>query len=158
MKGIFEREDCEDYEPLSPEELLEKEEFVDAIMVGPCPECGSENTINCENEPSIQDITVAACLDCKAHWCTECGYVFKEKEKACPHWGFCRSCSKEKGYLDLDEFMEKICPACEHSKEGFCQLEDPSECEKETYLLCPYKEDISNCPELRKFLKEFEGK
>jgi len=77
MKGIFEREDCKDYEPLSPEELLEREEFADAIMVGPCPECQSENTINCEDEPSIQDIAVEACLDCKAHWCTECGYVFK---------------------------------------------------------------------------------
>jgi len=53
MKGIFKREDCKACEPLSPEELLEKDEFANTIMVGLCPECGSENTINCENEPSI---------------------------------------------------------------------------------------------------------
>ena len=153
QKGISERGSCEDCEPLSVEEQLEKDEFIEATMVGLCPKCGSENTVDCEYEPSIEDITIGACLDCGAHWCSECGYVLKGKGKSCPHWGFCGNCSAENGYLTLDEFIEKICPTCEYFDEG-CQLEDPSECKKGVQFLCPYEEDVSNCPQLRKYLKQ----
>jgi len=154
-KGIFERERCEQYEPLSVEEQLERDESVNAIMVGPCPKCGGENTVDCENEPSIDDITVGACLDCKVHWCLECGYVLKDREEKCPHWGFCADCSAKNSYLSESEFMDKVCPTCEHYKNG-CQLEDPSQCDKETQFLCPHEEDISNCPKLRRHLKQLD--
>lgn len=72
QKGISERGSCEDCEPLSVEEQLRKDEFVEATMVGPCPKCGSENTVDCGCEPSIEDITVGACLNCGIHWCPEC--------------------------------------------------------------------------------------
>jgi len=84
MKGIFKREDCKDCEPLSPEELLEKDEFANTIMVGPCPECQSENTINCENESPIQDITIGACLNCKTTGIQNVGMYLRRKGKFVP--------------------------------------------------------------------------
>jgi len=156
QKGIFEREVCDQYEPLSLEELAERDEFQRVVMVGACPMCGSENTSDCDNplEP-IRDPTVAYCLDCETYWCLECGYVFEKAEKGmkCPHWGICAQCSDERGYMDELEFMERICPTCEHYDNG-CQLEDPLECEKQWQYLCPYEADISECPKIEEFLQE----
>ena len=86
-------------------------------MVGPCPKCGNENTVDLEYEPSIKDITVGACLNCGVRWCSECGYVLKGRGES-------------------------------------CQLKDPSECNKVVQFLYPYEEDVSNCPQLRKYLKQ----
>lgn len=159
-KGIISQEICKEYEPLSLEEELERNEFIDSIMVGPCPKCGNENTYDCGSTPPLKDETIGHCLNCETYWCIECGYVFKAKSKGiylteklgeCPHWQFCGGCSKKKGYLDLDEFMDKICSKCEYYKEG-CQLEDPTECEKEEGVVCPYRANVSECSELRNFL------
>ena len=40
LKGIFERETCSEYAPLSINELAQRDEFVRAVMVGACPQCG----------------------------------------------------------------------------------------------------------------------
>ena len=148
-KGIFERDTCSEYEPFSLSELLERDRFVQALMVGPCPQCGSEDAYDCENNPLLEDVTVGHCLDCETYWCLECGYVFDKVEKGtqCPHWGICDQCYKEHGYLDVGDFVEKICPTCEHYEDG-CLLEDPSQCEKEGEFLCPYHVDVSECPRI----------
>lgn len=144
---------CKDYEPLSIEAQLEREEFVNAMCVGGCPKCGSENATDCENEPSIEDNTVGACLECRTHWCLECGYVFKEGAMTCPHWGFCDACHAKEGYLTSDEFVDKVCPTCAHFDEG-CQMDEPSECKKGDDFMCPYRMDISDCPKLGRHLEE----
>lgn len=163
QEGISERENCPDFQPLSSEavskklsteEQLAATEFMESLMVGSCPECGSKEVTDCRHEPAIDDICVGACLACGIHWCLECGYVFKKEErKRCPHWEFCGVCSAENGYLTLDEFMEKVCPTCEHYDEG-CRLEDPSKCDKESQLRCPYEAAPSECPKFGKYLKE----
>ena len=154
-KGIFERETCSEYGPLPLDELLERDEFVQAVMVGACPKCGSENAYDCENNPLLHDNTVGHCLDCETYWCLDCGYVFEEIQKGmeCPHWKICGECAEEHGYLDEIEFIEKICPACEHYDNG-CQLEDPLKCEKQWKHKCPYEPDVSQCPKMDELLGE----
>jgi hypothetical protein len=136
-------------------ELLERDRFVQSVMVGPCPTCGGENTYDCDNNPLFEDNTVGHCLDCETYWCVECGYVFQKVEKAieCPHWEICRECSQEHGYLGEVEFIEKICPTCEYY-DGGCQLEDPMTCEKQWRYKCPYEPDVSECPKIEEFLSE----
>lgn len=152
VKGIFKRETCDYYTPLSLDELAQRDKLVNAIMVGTCPKCGSENTYDCDNpmELIINDSMVGHCLDCGIYWCLECGYIFREvkKGRSCPHWGFCATC----GYMDQSEFMNQICPTCEYYDNG-CQLEKPAECEKEKQFCCPYGGNISECPEIIQFLE-----
>ena len=155
-EGIFERESCEDYEPSYVEEQLAQQRFVESLLVQCCPECGSEEVIDCDHEPGIDDRCVGACLACGTHWCLECLYVFKkDREKSCPHWGFCDACKGEHGYMEDFEFMKKVCPKCEHYDKG-CRLEDPSKCDKEDQLLCPYRAAPSECPKLSKYLEELD--
>lgn len=156
QEGIFERKACDRCDSLPLDELIERDEFVQAVMVGACPKCGSENTTDCDNPLElVKDPTIAYCLDCGTYWCLECGYVFKAAEKGmrCPHWGICAECSGEHGYLGQHEFIERICPECEHYDNG-CQLEDPSKCDKEREYLCPYEDNISVCPRILEFLQE----
>ena len=136
-------------------ELLERDRFVRSVMVGTCPECGSENTYDCENNPLLEDNTIGHCLECETYWCLECGYIFEavEKEATCPHWDICDQCSKEHGYLDLGTFIEKICPKCELYDNG-CGLEEPLECEKQWRYRCPYDSDVSGCPRIEEFFEE----
>jgi len=49
------------------------EEFADAVLIGPCPSCGFEQTRNAEQDPDIQDLTVGVCPKCGHLWCSECG-------------------------------------------------------------------------------------
>lgn len=138
QKGICELETCNQYEPLPPDELLERDS---------CPECGSKNIHDCKNSPLLEDDTIGQCLDCGIYWCLECGYVFESVEEGmeCPHWEICADCSDEHGYLDWVEFMETICPTCEYYDDS-CQLEDTLQCDKQWQLLCPYEGDVSKCP------------
>lgn len=157
QKGISARAVCEQYDP-SPLDLLHlRDKFVEAVMVGACPRCGSKNTYDCDNplELVIADSTIGYCLDCESYWCLECGYVFRTIEKGtqCPHWRMCAECSDDKGYLSPDKFMERICPTCEHYDNG-CRLEDPSECDKEKTYMCPSQYDLSECPKIKEFLRE----
>ncbi|MFP4642309.1 MAG: hypothetical protein ACLFPU_09080 [Dehalococcoidia bacterium] len=153
QQGIFERESCEGYDPLPMNELLERDKFLRAVMVGPCPKCDSNNTYDCANNPQLEDELIGHCLDCETYWCIECGYIFEKagRPKECPHWQICEQCSQEHGYLDVGEFVEKICATCEHFDNG-CQLEDPSQCETQWQYRCPYDADVSECPEIDNFL------
>ena len=65
------------------------EEFVNRIMVGDCPKCGSSNTADCEQDPEIDDACIARCLDCGQLWCPDCGELFQKghaSDHDCPAW------------------------------------------------------------------------
>jgi len=120
-------------------------------MIKACPECGSENYHDCENNPLLEDHTIGHCLDCGIYFCLECGYVFQAVEEGieCPHWEICADCSEEHGYLDQLEFTETICSTCEHYSNG-CQLEEPLQCDEQSQLLCPYESAVSICPKIER--------
>ena len=156
QKGIFERQTCDECESMSLDELAERDEHERACLLGPCLKCGSENTSDCDNPLElVKDQTVGYCFDCGTHWCLECSYIFEKMEKGvdCPHWEICGRCSQKHGYLDEIEFIDKLCPNCEHQDNG-CQLEDPLECEKQWQYKCPFEPDISECSKIKEFLDE----
>ena len=64
------------------------EEFVNRIMVGDCPKCGSSNTGDCEGDPEIEDPTLGRCLDCGQFWCLDCEELFNDAQTPhdCPAW------------------------------------------------------------------------
>jgi len=147
LKGVAERDKCDEFDPLSLEEILDRQKFISQIMVGPCPACGSENTVDCEEDPAIEDPTVGHCLECDTYWCIECGTILKGSF-ICGHWPICAACSEENGYMTPDEFFDKICPKCEFWN-GECTLEDLEECEYINEYRCPYEPDVSECPKIR---------
>jgi hypothetical protein len=81
---------------LSPEamsELMESfrgsetcDEFVNSIMVGPCPKCGSKETANCEDDPEIGELLLGRCYACGQFWCTECGTFMVGDQRSCECW------------------------------------------------------------------------
>lgn len=64
------------------------EEFINQIMVGDCPKCGSSKTADCENDPEIADPCVVRCFDCGQLWCPDCGELFTDNfaSHECPAW------------------------------------------------------------------------
>lgn len=66
------------------------EEFVNMIMVGPCPTCESENTGDCENDSEVEDPCIGRCFDCGQHFCCDCEELFASAKLAalheCPVW------------------------------------------------------------------------
>ena len=65
------------------------EEFVNRIMVGDCPKCGSSNTGDCEGDPEIGDPCIGRCFDCGQLWCCDCEELFKNAKSTnhdCPVW------------------------------------------------------------------------
>lgn len=148
-KGVLERETCDQYEPLSVDELSESDELLHFVPGKVCPECGCKIIQDCKNNPLLEDDAIGQCLDCRTYWCLECGYIFKlvEKNMECPHWGICADCSEEHGYLSWIEFMETICPTCEYYDTD-CQFEDSLQCDKQRQLICPHEADISQCPKV----------
>ena len=154
LMGVMpERGTCSEYEPVPLDDLLKGDALIRDIMVGACPRCGGENTCDCEAYPLApeQDCTLGYCSNCQTYWCLECGHVFEIARKGmqCPHWALCAECMDENDYLGFDEFIEKVCPTCEHNGEG-CELEDPSKCPKEQEFKCPYRYEIRACPEIKK--------
>jgi hypothetical protein len=59
-------------------------DFVNRIMVGDCPNCGSSNTDDCDGDPEIDDICVGRCFDCGQLWCCDCGRLLTHKQPHCP--------------------------------------------------------------------------
>ena len=156
IKGIFERDECIDYDSMSLDELAEQDEFLRAIFVGDCPVCHSENTTHCDTPlEQVRNITIGNCFDCGAYWCTECGFVFKsaQSDRKCPHINICAKCSEENGYLDYVEFLQKFCPTCENYSNG-CRLDPDQACHIEGQYVCPFKSDILDCPTIEEFLEE----
>lgn len=108
-----------------------KEEFVSALLIGPCPNCGSEKTRDGEDTgiPTGQemgDTTVGVCLECGYLWCLTCGVPLSSWP--CPHWTICDSCD-----------------------------DSPTEEEMEQGESCPYVGREKECPKLR-FYRGKEGK
>jgi hypothetical protein len=62
------------------------EEFVNRIMIGPCPKCGSDETGDCEKDPEIGELLVARCYRCRQLWCTECLKLLTPQSPACECW------------------------------------------------------------------------
>jgi hypothetical protein len=62
------------------------EEFVNRIMVGACPKCGSEDTGDCDHDPEIDNILVGRCFACGQLWCTECGKLLSKDRPDCECW------------------------------------------------------------------------
>ena len=61
------------------------EEFVNAIMVGECPKCGSTETGSCADDPEIGDV-VDRCFECGQLWCTECRNLIDRDFVHCECW------------------------------------------------------------------------
>ena len=66
------------------------EDFVNQIMVGQCPNCGSTSTGDCENDPEIEDPCIGRCTGCGQLWCCDCEDLFNTVDDAamhdCPVW------------------------------------------------------------------------
>lgn len=80
------------------EETTTEEEFLSAILVGDCPECGSKRTIDCTDIEGVDDPTLGLCKDCGYFWCIECGSRLISSFN-CGHWEVCDKCNEKK-----DEF------------------------------------------------------
>ena len=74
------------------------EESLSEIFVGPCPECGSSSTRDCEDAPDINDLSTGLCKECGHIWCLDCGRTVT-KGSVCEHYDICGRCRKKK-----DEF------------------------------------------------------
>ncbi|MBI5543129.1 MAG: hypothetical protein HY901_04525 [Deltaproteobacteria bacterium] len=59
------------------------EAFVDAIFIGACPHCGSEEARSGESEPAIEDPTVGLCPACGWIWCSECESKLTREQPHC---------------------------------------------------------------------------
>ena len=99
-RAVSGRQACDEYEPLSLDELVENDRIVASWLVGACPGCGSEHTSDCDSRlETARDPTKAYCFECGTYWCLACGYVFRKdrQEIVCPHWRICSECSEGYG-------------------------------------------------------------
>jgi hypothetical protein len=104
------------------------EDFVNEIFVGDCPNCGSRDTRDCEEEREVEDITVGLCNSCGHLWCTECGRPVV-RGSTCEHWGICEQCAENK-----DEFGDCGIPTWECER---VSIYEESE-DEETVLTCAW--------------------
>ena len=80
-------------EHLPPEEVeklralahsdLTVEECVNQALVGPCPNCKSPNTGDCDEDPEIEDICIGRCFECGQFWCLECDKLLDKRKPRC---------------------------------------------------------------------------
>ena len=61
------------------------DDFVNRLMIGDCPSCGSSDTGDCEEDPEIDNILVARCFDCGKLWCCDCEKLLTGK-LVCECW------------------------------------------------------------------------
>jgi hypothetical protein len=62
------------------------EDFANRILVGECPQCGSTETGNCENDPEIGEMLVGRCFQCGQLWCIECFSLLERTSPSCDCW------------------------------------------------------------------------
>jgi hypothetical protein len=62
------------------------EEFVNRIMIGACPKCGSDETGDCDSDPEIGELLVGRCYRCGQLWCTECLKLLTPQAPTCECW------------------------------------------------------------------------
>jgi RNA polymerase subunit RPABC4/transcription elongation factor Spt4 len=72
------------------------EDFVNRLLVGQCPRCGSSETSDCEGDPDVDDICVGRCLECGQLWCLDCERLLDERHPHCPQ------CSAPGGGSDVE--------------------------------------------------------
>ena len=64
------------------------EEMVHSILIGSCPHCDSDETVDGMDagfpDEEIGDPTVGICSDCGTCWCLDCGAVLDTWP--CSHW------------------------------------------------------------------------
>lgn len=98
-------EEVQEFLKKSVEESATDEEFISKVMVGNCPNCGSDLTVDCENVRGIEDPTVGLCEECQHVWCLECMTPLDRDGPDCPHWEICDDCQEDfkrchaRGYL-----------------------------------------------------------
>lgn len=80
---------------------ISAEDFVNQIMVGDCPKCGSESTGDCEADPDIEHIGIGRCFECGQLWCPFCAELFTTAQAAASH--DCPALDEE----DLDDWDEE---------------------------------------------------
>lgn len=144
---------------------LERDFFISQLMVGNCPNCGSNNTHDCEapnfvSSPfesqeqvfklgsecgiarELDDPTVGHCDDCNYIWCLDCGSELTLDRHICGHWKICDECGRESDF-------PSTCPYKEEADTGDlivnpC-LSCPSiyECSR-----CPYENNTIDCPKI----------
>jgi len=117
FRNTWERmpDDMKEYFVKAAEESKTPEEFISRIMVGCCPQCGSPETISCEEVEEIEDPTVGICKTCGLLWCLECQAPIEDEEE-CLHWDICRKCEKSK---DLKADCGEVASECEKVKKWF---------------------------------------
>jgi hypothetical protein len=59
------------------------DEFVNAVLIGDCPACGSSSTNGCQDDPEIADPSVGRCLDCGQLWCPFCERLLTKAAPSC---------------------------------------------------------------------------
>ena len=67
-------------------EWWDAEHAAASMMVGPCPSCGSDQTLDGDGVPGVDDITQGLCIGCHHRWCLECGQPLASGQAACRHW------------------------------------------------------------------------
>jgi hypothetical protein len=113
---------------LSTSEVLQADNFVNNLLIGPCPKCGSGNVHDCEAQSptmeksvmfamyrqygsncpvakKLNDPGVGHCDDCGFLWCLGCGSKLTEDEPNCGHWLLCdpENCDENKELIDYED-------------------------------------------------------
>ncbi|NQU25539.1 MAG: hypothetical protein HQ567_30000 [Candidatus Nealsonbacteria bacterium] len=70
------------------------EEFVNRIMIGDCPNCGSSDVGDCDNDPAIENILLGRCYACGQLWCTDCEELLEPDATVCGHDAICDKCEE----------------------------------------------------------------
>ena len=81
------------------------DEFADMVMIGPCPQCDSDDTDDCEDDPEIDDPCVGRCSDCGQLWCCDCDELFDDAKAAANH-----DCEFWKSLEELDDELDDDAP------------------------------------------------
>lgn len=84
------------------------EDFVNAIFVGACPDCGDEDVGTFEGVKGIEDPTIARCYSCGHVWCGECRSRIENPKVRCGHWDVCDACPDQEECPFLGDAAE--CP------------------------------------------------
>lgn len=116
---------------------LSEQDFMNMVMAGECPSCGSPGAVQSDELDEEGDPTVGVCPGCGYTWCLECGAAVAAGE-TCGHWDVCDGCEEEKdefgdcGVLPsdcpriIDWMAESYATACQ-STCAWCGAEIPEE-------------------------------
>jgi hypothetical protein len=163
---------------MSSDDLNERA-FISAVMVGPCPRCGSQNTHDCfydeeEHHPefgecalikAIDDPLVGHCEECDSVFCIECAKVIgagsekplsdierlaESHSKSCPELKPQRWATKYGSTHRLVSVQDDMVTITEQSEEGIPDGTEEDEGDERTITLRLSKEAEITSEELRK--------